>query len=138
MLALIGELEKHNGIQAPTQDLSLVEGDWRLLYSTITITVRRRARDARGAGQEAGCAGCVLATPGPELACATHGYSSHPQGVKRTKLGLREFVKLGDFIQRIDTQDCVAVGGGASGRLPLVHVVCPAPLNPKPHGPCAF
>jgi hypothetical protein len=32
-----------------------------------------------------------------------------PQGVKKTKLGLREFVKLGDFLQRIDTEAHTAV-----------------------------
>lgn len=32
-----------------------------------------------------------------------------PQGVKRTKLGLREFVKLGDFIQDIDPATGLAV-----------------------------
>lgn len=31
------------------------------------------------------------------------------QGVKRTKLGLREFVRLGDFIQSIDTTKSLAV-----------------------------
>lgn len=31
------------------------------------------------------------------------------QGVKKTKLGLREFIKLGDFIQQIDVQNSVAV-----------------------------
>lgn len=31
------------------------------------------------------------------------------QGVKKTKLGLREFVKLGDFQQIIDTQQQQAV-----------------------------
>jgi hypothetical protein len=32
------------------------------------------------------------------------------QGVRKTKLGLREFVKLGDFQQVIDTQQQHAVG----------------------------
>lgn len=32
------------------------------------------------------------------------------QGVRKTKLGLREFVKLGDFQQIIDTQQQQAVG----------------------------
>ncbi|KAG2442449.1 hypothetical protein HXX76_002535 [Chlamydomonas incerta] len=68
ILALISELEQHNAQKAPTSDLELVKGDWRLLYSTITIT-----------------------------------------GAKRTKLGLREFVKLGEFTQHIDTADSLAV-----------------------------
>jgi hypothetical protein len=28
------------------------------------------------------------------------------QGVKRTKLGLREFIRLGDFIQEINVEVC--------------------------------
>ncbi|KAG2489590.1 hypothetical protein HYH03_011871 [Edaphochlamys debaryana] len=68
ILALISELEQHNTHAAPTADLSPVNGDWRLLYSTITIT-----------------------------------------GAKKTKLGLREFVKLGAFIQNIDTANNLAV-----------------------------
>ncbi|GFH13369.1 PAP_fibrillin domain-containing protein, partial [Haematococcus lacustris] len=38
-------------------------------------------------------------------------------GVKRTKLGLREFIRLGDFVQEIDAVHAEAVGGFASGRL---------------------
>ncbi|EFJ48670.1 hypothetical protein VOLCADRAFT_45589, partial [Volvox carteri f. nagariensis] len=68
ILALISELEKHNTQTAPTANLEAVAGDWRLLYSTITIT-----------------------------------------GAKRTKLGLREFVQLGAFIQHIDTANNLAV-----------------------------
>ncbi len=34
------------------------------------------------------------------------------QGVKRTKLGLREFIKLGDFTQIIDTDRKEAVSTG--------------------------
>lgn len=41
ILALISELEQHNAQPAPTSDLDLVQGDWRLMYSTITITVSR-------------------------------------------------------------------------------------------------
>lgn len=55
-------LEAHNPTPAPLRDaMHLVAGDWRLLYTTITIA-----------------------------------------GVRKTKLGLREFVKLGAFAQRID------------------------------------
>ncbi|KXZ56946.1 hypothetical protein GPECTOR_1g853 [Gonium pectorale] len=68
ILALIAELEQHNTHKAPTADLDSVAGDWRLLYSTITIT-----------------------------------------GVKRTKLGLREFVRLGEFTQHIDAANSLAV-----------------------------
>lgn len=38
------------------------------------------------------------------------------QGVKKTKLGLREFVKLGDFQQIIDTQQQQAVSA--------MHICC--------------
>ncbi|GLC38637.1 hypothetical protein PLESTB_000454900 [Pleodorina starrii] len=68
ILALIAELEKHNTQTAPTANLETVAGDWRLLYSTITIT-----------------------------------------GAKRTKLGLREFVRLGEFTQHIDIANNLAV-----------------------------
>ncbi len=36
------------------------------------------------------------------------------QGAKRTKLGLREFVKLGDFTQSINTKDSLAVSSRIS------------------------
>ncbi|MCO5577345.1 hypothetical protein L7F22_031174 [Adiantum nelumboides] len=54
-------LEDRNPIGRPTEDLQKVEGEWRLLYSTISIL-----------------------------------------GLKRTKLGLRDFITLGDFLQTID------------------------------------
>ncbi|GFR40733.1 hypothetical protein Agub_g1343, partial [Astrephomene gubernaculifera] len=68
ILDLIGQLEQHNTHKAPTSNLDLIAGEWRLLFSTITIT-----------------------------------------GVKRTKLGLREFIRLGEFTQHIDTASHTAV-----------------------------
>lgn len=38
---LIADLEAQNPVPAPIDNLELVEGNWRLLYSTITITVSR-------------------------------------------------------------------------------------------------
>lgn len=35
----------------------------------------------------------------------------HLQGIKKTKLGLREFVRLGEFVQQIDTDQQLAVRG---------------------------
>lgn len=66
--AIIEDLEHHNPLAAPTEHLERVAGDWRLLYTTISIT-----------------------------------------GIKKTRLGLREFVKLGDFIQHIDIENSRAV-----------------------------
>lgn len=37
---LLEQLEGQNSVPEPTASLQLVEGDWKLLYSTITITVR--------------------------------------------------------------------------------------------------
>ena len=37
---LLEQLEGQNSVPEPTANLQLVEGDWKLLYSTITITVR--------------------------------------------------------------------------------------------------
>jgi hypothetical protein len=31
------------------------------------------------------------------------------QGIRKTKLGLREFIKLGEFVQQIDTDNKLAV-----------------------------
>jgi hypothetical protein len=31
------------------------------------------------------------------------------QGIKKTKLGLREFIRLGEFVQQIDTDNKLAV-----------------------------
>eukprot|EP00877_Chromochloris_zofingiensis_P009407 jgi/Chrzof1/471/Cz01g17010.t1 len=65
---LIEAMEAVNPLHAPVNHLDRVQGDWRLLYTTIHIT-----------------------------------------GSKKTKLGLREFVKLGEFIQTIDINNQLAV-----------------------------
>lgn len=57
-------LEGQNPVPNPTENLQMVEGRWKLLYSTITIL-----------------------------------------GSKRTKLGLRDFITLGEFVQTIDTKE---------------------------------
>jgi len=71
-------LEAANPTPAPlTERMDLVAGEWRLLYTTVTIA-----------------------------------------GVRKTKLGLREFVRLGAFAQRIDpsTREAVnEIGFGVSG-----------------------
>ncbi|CAM6088120.1 unnamed protein product [Calypogeia fissa] len=65
---LLTALEALNPCPRPTENLDLVKGEWRLLYSTISIL-----------------------------------------GVKRTKLGLRDFVSLGEFLQIIDVEKNRAV-----------------------------
>lgn len=65
---LIEQLEALNPVPAPMESLEKVEGEWRLLYTTVQIL-----------------------------------------GAKRTKLGLRSFVNLGDFVQRIDLEGKLAV-----------------------------
>eukprot|EP00252_Welwitschia_mirabilis_P009896 TRINITY_DN2282_c0_g1_i3.p1 TRINITY_DN2282_c0_g1~~TRINITY_DN2282_c0_g1_i3.p1 ORF type:complete len:274 (+),score=52.44 TRINITY_DN2282_c0_g1_i3:154-975(+) len=61
---LINLLEESNPLPNPTDNLHLVDGQWRLLYSTVTIL-----------------------------------------GSKRTKLGLRGLVTLGDILQTINTKE---------------------------------
>lgn len=39
VLGLLAQLEALNPLAEPTQNLSRVAGDWRLLFSTITILV---------------------------------------------------------------------------------------------------
>jgi len=68
IVELLEDLENSNEILNPTEELELMKGDWKLLFSTIKIT-----------------------------------------GSKRTKLGLRQFVDLGEFVQSIDIQNSVAV-----------------------------
>ncbi|CAM6100688.1 unnamed protein product [Calypogeia fissa] len=65
---LLTALEALNPSPRPTENLDMVKGEWRLLYSTISIL-----------------------------------------GVKRTKLGLRDFVSLGEFLQIIDVEKNRAV-----------------------------
>lgn len=60
---LIESLEHVNPVPRPTEHLEKLKGEWRLLYSTISIL-----------------------------------------GSKRTKLGLRDFITLGDFLQQIDVE----------------------------------
>ncbi|KAG6544584.1 hypothetical protein Mapa_014006 [Marchantia paleacea] len=65
---LLSTLEGMNPSPRPTENLDVVKGEWRLLYSTISIL-----------------------------------------GVKRTKLGLRDFIALGDFLQIIDVDQRRAI-----------------------------
>lgn len=65
---LLQLLEASNPCPRPTETLNKVKGEWRLLYSTISIL-----------------------------------------GSKRTKLGLRDFITLGDFLQIIDIDQRKAV-----------------------------
>jgi hypothetical protein len=67
ILDLIQQLEGHGSTDGITQELQRVAGDWRLLFSTIAIT-----------------------------------------GKRRTKLGLRNFISLGNFVQTIDVVSCRA------------------------------
>ncbi|KAK9816553.1 hypothetical protein WJX72_001845 [[Myrmecia] bisecta] len=61
ILDVLERLEACNPVAAPTEHLDQVAGDWRLLYTTITI-----------------------------------------QGSRRSRLGLRQMVSLGEFVQSID------------------------------------
>ncbi|XP_058100211.1 fibrillin protein 5 homolog isoform X3 [Magnolia sinica] len=63
---LVKLLESHNPTPHPTENLQMVDGCWKLVYSTISIL-----------------------------------------GAKRTKLGLRDFVSLGDFLQAIDVAEFI-------------------------------
>ncbi|XP_058100212.1 fibrillin protein 5 homolog isoform X4 [Magnolia sinica] len=65
---LVKLLESHNPTPHPTENLQMVDGCWKLVYSTISIL-----------------------------------------GAKRTKLGLRDFVSLGDFLQAIDVAERVDI-----------------------------
>ncbi|KAL6560917.1 Fibrillin protein 5 [Orobanche hederae] len=65
---LVELLESQNPTPQPTLCLEKVAGDWKLIYSTISIL-----------------------------------------GSKRSKLGLRDFINLGDFLQVIDVAEGKAV-----------------------------
>ncbi|XP_062097028.1 fibrillin-5, chloroplastic [Humulus lupulus] len=65
---LVKQLEFQNPTPNPTRNLEKVAGNWKLVYSTITVL-----------------------------------------GAKRTKLGLRDFISLGDFFQTIDVAKSKAV-----------------------------
>ncbi len=118
ILALLDKLEASNPLLNPTEHLEQVAGDWRLLYTTITITVRTAQHSwpqiqwvSAALGNHSTGAG--VANSYAEL---LHAHTETPpcasfnvQGSKKTKLGLREFVKLGDFIQSIDTVNSLAV-----------------------------
>lgn len=67
ILNLIQQLEGFGSTDGVTSDLQRVGGDWRLLFSTISIT-----------------------------------------GKRRTKLGLRNFISLGEFTQSIEVEGCRA------------------------------
>jgi hypothetical protein len=66
-------------------------------------------------------------------ACAQERVLVSQQGVKKTKLGLREFVKLGDFLQTIDIDSCTAVRqmqGYVAGHVCMVWVHRQGPVVP--------
>ncbi|XP_016549697.1 fibrillin-5, chloroplastic isoform X3 [Capsicum annuum] len=65
---LVRQLESQNPTPEPTLSLDKVAGNWKLIYSTISIL-----------------------------------------GSKRTKLGLRDFIALGNLYQNIDTSEGKAV-----------------------------
>jgi PAP_fibrillin len=67
LLQQVEALEASAPCTNPVEQLDLVAGNWRLLFSTVSIT-----------------------------------------GAKRTKLGLREFIKIKDLFQTIDIQDHTA------------------------------
>ncbi|KAH9316892.1 hypothetical protein KI387_018661, partial [Taxus chinensis] len=60
---LLKLLEGQSPVSNPTEKLEMLDGQWRLLYSTISIL-----------------------------------------GLKRTKLGLRDFITLGEFVQTVDVE----------------------------------
>ncbi|KMZ76457.1 putative plastid-lipid-associated protein 7, chloroplastic [Zostera marina] len=64
----VERLESRNPFPNPTDDLTKVDGCWKLIYSTISIL-----------------------------------------GHKRTKLGLRDLISLGDFLQTIDVSQGKAI-----------------------------
>ncbi|KAF3664604.1 putative plastid-lipid-associated protein 7, chloroplastic [Capsicum annuum] len=80
---LVRQLESQNPTPEPTLSLDKVAGNWKLIYSTISIL-----------------------------------------GSKRTKLGLRDFIALGNLYQNIDTSEFLERAKLESETLPLFWRVC--------------
>ncbi|XP_047256976.1 fibrillin-5, chloroplastic isoform X2 [Capsicum annuum] len=74
---LVRQLESQNPTPEPTLSLDKVAGNWKLIYSTISIL-----------------------------------------GSKRTKLGLRDFIALGNLYQNIDTSERVDISYNSSEITP--------------------
>ena len=55
------------------------------------------------------CGAGDLSSPGRQPTETATYCSAALQGLKKTKLGLREFVRLGAFVQKIDTEQHLAV-----------------------------
>lgn len=51
------------------------------------------------------------------LLCFAAAAAGAAQGIRKTKLGLREFIKLGDFVQQIDTDNKLAVSSCAAAKI---------------------
>jgi hypothetical protein len=128
--ALLRALEAHSPLPAPTAALQFVEGEWRLLYTTVRPRppslpfARYTAAAACFCAPALACVcACVRLPQGVLLRCrraraarrGTHPSLTAPlhprlpppfqvtiRGSKRTKLGLRGMVSLGAFTQRID------------------------------------
>ena len=81
--ALVCALERQTTLQAPTEQLASLAGDWRLLYTT-----------ARGAF-------LALAAPLPRAHATSRSTQLSIRGGTRTKLGLRGALTLGELTQRI-------------------------------------
>jgi hypothetical protein len=79
--ALVSQLEGHNPLQQPTRHLQQVAGAWRLLYTTITITVGARSR-AWGVLTGVGAVGAVshMAATDPTLCTVHHLAAVHTTG----------------------------------------------------------
>lgn len=82
-----------------------------------------------------------VAAPIDDLACVAGDwrllYSTiRITGVKRTKLGLREFVKLGEFVQRIDAEQSLAVRRAKlNAHIPAQHTCANQATGHKPTKP---
>jgi hypothetical protein len=96
--ALVVALEATTPLAAPTAQLHAVDGDWRLLYTTARARARSplRLRSSVRARNTA----CHTRSPLLRSACAHRQVTI--RGSKRTKLGLRGMVSIGELTQRID------------------------------------
>ena len=108
LLQLVAQLEAGNPLPEPTQHLGQLAGEWRVLYSTITVTVRLPILLPT---RPLPCLVSTDETALRSLVCAPMRVSKSgaAQGSRRVKLGLRDLVSLGDFVQRIDDTRRLAV-----------------------------
>lgn len=113
---LLQQLEEQTPALNVTEAMDQLNGGWQLLYTSLTIKVDYQFS-------------AVIQAQALYIAQVVTGMCL--QGARKTKLGLREFVTLGDFRQTVDTGTNRAVRPLAQRVIKLSQAAKSTSTNPK-------